>query len=300
MNLQLELWLEIIYSILYIMEINYKKKFIKYKIKYLNLKNSLIQKGGNSYIIIPNNGQPDGIATLSNQCLWISVRDYLNYARGMTNLKIVEDLKKPFGLVDEKYNNLEFNLEDSEMAKAVNNLAKFFSITLCFIAVDKPTQTIQPYAIENDGRLRCIQGLINPGQKEVVHIASDGGHFSLMIAGPGFNVTKHPKSTITTITEAQAIDKIKTDLPKCKSLTDIIKLLLNLGAGPSNCYGSSVLSLNKIIKKVDDWKKMNPAEKEKAISTGSVGQNIPLGPFYVLSALGVRAKVAELIKAQNL
>ena len=56
---------------------NYQKKYLKYKAKYLELKKlKYLQKGGNPFRVIRNNGtDPDG--SLVNQCMWISLRDFL-------------------------------------------------------------------------------------------------------------------------------------------------------------------------------------------------------------------------------
>ncbi len=284
------------------LEIKYKQKFLKYKTKYLALKKSIVQTGGNEYKTIPNSGKADDI--LTNQCLWISIRDYLNFAKGITNLKIFENLKQPFGLTQD-LNNTEFNLENANMTRAVTELAKKYNITLCFIPVHSSTNRIDLYGIETDGSVRCIQGSINPGQKDIVHIASYGGHFALIIAGPGFSVPKHPSSTITIPNHPAfkkipkielAIDNIKTSIPKCTKISEIIDLLCLAGPGPSNCYSSSVASLRKINSKDPVWEKYSKEEKIKAISTGSVANNIPFGPFYVLSIYGVRDKVIELLK----
>jgi hypothetical protein len=59
----------------------YKDKYLKYRNKYLTLKNNYKnQIGGNKFLSIPNGGGEGG--NLSLQCIWISIRDYLNYHRG--------------------------------------------------------------------------------------------------------------------------------------------------------------------------------------------------------------------------
>jgi len=53
---------------------NYYKKYIKYKSKYLNLKNKNNQIGGDVIKTIPNDGRMDGMTL---QCFWISILQYL-------------------------------------------------------------------------------------------------------------------------------------------------------------------------------------------------------------------------------
>ncbi len=284
------------------LELKYKQKFIKYKTKYLGLKNSIVQIGGNTFVTIPNNGTADG--NMTNQCAWISVRDYLNFTKGITNLKIFDDLKKPFGLGPE-LNNTEFDLTDSKMAAAMTALAKKYNITLCFLQVNNTTKKIELYSLKDNGNVECIQGLINPGQKEVVHIASYGSHFALIISGPGFSLTKNPKSDITLAATMPfpvipkydlAGEAIKMGVPKCTTIDCIINLLSMAGAGPSDCYALSVKSLRKIKANDATWASMNNDQKKTAISTGSIANKVPLGPYYVLSIFGVRDKVIQILK----
>jgi hypothetical protein len=53
---------------------SYYKKYIKYKSKYLNLKNKINQIGGKIIKTIPNNGMLDGMTL---QCFWISILQYI-------------------------------------------------------------------------------------------------------------------------------------------------------------------------------------------------------------------------------
>ena len=231
---------------------SYKQKYIKYKDKYLSLKEQFIQKGGNTYTIISNNGTADG--NLTNQCLWISIRDYLNYARGITNLKIFDDLKQKFGLGPE-FNNTEFNYENIKMRESVAALANRYNIKLCFLPINPLTKKIDLYGINEDGSVECSQGMINKYGKEIVHIASYEGHFALIIAGPGFSVAKHQNSTITSaqtpphpkISKCALVNEsIREGLSNCKTIQDVINLLSKGISGPGNCFSTSVASLRKI------------------------------------------------------
>jgi hypothetical protein len=53
---------------------SYYKKYIKYKSKYLNLKNKINQIGGKIIKTIPNSGMLEGMTL---QCFWISILQYL-------------------------------------------------------------------------------------------------------------------------------------------------------------------------------------------------------------------------------
>jgi hypothetical protein len=164
---------------------DYKKKYLKYYAKYLNLKK--LQTGGMNFISISNNG--GGEPGISSQCIWISIRDYLNYHKGIKNTVIV--LKRSIGLGPET-DHMEYNNDNALFRGALLRLCQQLNITLCFIYTSHGK--IAPYCINNNNMKPFYQ--INIGTGNNVYIASYGAHFELIIQSPNYNLERHQNANI--------------------------------------------------------------------------------------------------------
>jgi hypothetical protein len=166
-----------------------KTKYFIYKKKYLNLKKKQI--GGARFITIPNNGGA-GPGT-ANQCIWIIIRDYLNYHRGQDIS--VTTLKRMIGL-DPKTDLLEYDDNNPVLRQGLLKLVEILGITLCFIYT-KHDGSIAPFCLNADGTLHPAR-IINPGTGDDVYIATFGGHFELIVEIPQkYLLVRNPNSTIT-------------------------------------------------------------------------------------------------------
>jgi hypothetical protein len=167
---------------------NYKEKYLIYKKKYLNLKKKQI--GGAHFITIPNNGGA-GPGT-ANQCIWISIRDYLNYNRGDNTT--VTALKRLVGLGPET-DLLEYDDNNPVLRQGLLELAEILGITLCFIYTNHDG-SITPFCLNADGTLRPAR-IINPGTDNNVYIATFGWHFELIVqVQPHYQLDRDQNSTI--------------------------------------------------------------------------------------------------------
>jgi hypothetical protein len=178
----------------------YKNKYLKYKNKYLELKNKL--SGGASSSVIPPNTIAVDIYTIPNsgnvftaegkqyrnQCMWISIRDYLNYTnfRGRSNYTVDE-----IRLIASKNNEFtintvteDVNLEPSEteqaklgvdlnpettIQSAINRVANYFDLCITI------------YSLKRDGTgYDSPHILAGDKNSNRVYILATGRHFELI------------------------------------------------------------------------------------------------------------------------
>ena len=123
---------------------NYHNKYLKYKQKYLELKNiyqsTLNNKYGgalnNKYVITKfNNGSLDG---MTNQCLWISILDYLNTSEDPElNIPLsLKELRFLAGLSDNT-EHTQFDINNPIYVSALNSITIIFDLKITFIPVDE-------------------------------------------------------------------------------------------------------------------------------------------------------------------
>jgi hypothetical protein len=168
---------------------NYKK-YLKYKNKYLELKKKIKQTGGTFFISIPNGGGQPGVS-MSSQCIWICIKDYLNYHRGI--ITTVRELKSQVGLGPET-DHQEYNHEDYRSRTALIRLCEIYDITLHFIFTNHDG-TIRRESLDEYGEMRPFES-INRGTQNNLYVASYGAHFELIIFAPNYALERHQRATI--------------------------------------------------------------------------------------------------------
>jgi hypothetical protein len=134
-----------------------------------------------SYHTIHNNGQvtEDGI-DMVNQCLWISIRDYLIYCRNEEHSIIA--IKEMAGLGAES----DYEMADWDnpvFRQAIETIAMVLNIRLEFY----PVYLAEHYASRALINARHIVNEISPN---VVPIAFYGAHFEFIVEGPGIHRCK--------------------------------------------------------------------------------------------------------------
>ncbi len=166
-------------------------KYLKYRNKYLKLKNQYKkQNGGAIFRSIYNNGG-GGEEGLGLQCIWITIRDYLNYHRG-EKVSAVE-LKRRVGLGRET-DTTEFDEDNNTLRTGLIRLAEQLRISLCFIYTRRNGE-IAPYCLDDRGNMKQFR-VINGGTGNNVYIATFGRHFELIIEGPNYNLERHQGANI--------------------------------------------------------------------------------------------------------
>jgi len=177
----------------------YREKYLKYKSKYLALKqlslaqggsiNRVYQKGGKGeqVQVVPNTGAVAG-TPFTNQCMWISILDYLlrrPAGSAPATPATLLALRTEAGL-DASTQNTPFDSDTPAFMAAILRIAQRYNLR------------IEVYPVDNTGRvLYDVIQVINPGGANIVRIAQYGlNHFQLIIgglhgvplvAGPGFN-----------------------------------------------------------------------------------------------------------------
>jgi hypothetical protein len=128
-----------------------------------------------SYNTIHNDGTitEQGI-DMVNQCLWISIRDYLRHCHNI-EYTIIE-IKEMAGLGAES----DYEMADWEnpvFRHAIERIADVLNIRLEFY----PVYLNEHYDYRN---IEAARHIINPSAREIVSIAFYGAHFELIISGP--------------------------------------------------------------------------------------------------------------------
>jgi len=121
--------------------IDYQQKYLKYKAKYIALKN---QKGGNGkkYVeVTVNSGtiiSRSGIK-YTNQCMWISILDYLksiNYNNGNIDIDDIRNIASSYGDYPINLNGDFFDSIDENHLAGLNRVCDFYSLRIIINAVN--------------------------------------------------------------------------------------------------------------------------------------------------------------------
>ena len=224
-----------------------KTKYFIYKKKYLNLKKKQI--GGARFITIPNNGGA-GQGT-ANQCIWISIRDYLNYHRG--NNTTVIALKRLVGLGPET-DILEYDDDNSKLRQGLLRLAERLGITLCFIYTNYDG-SIVPFCLNTNGTMLPAR-IINPGTGNNVYIATFGRHFELIVqVQPHYQLDRNQNSTITNQKVYEPKIKINNTYVAEKDISDeealLVQASINLAELMKNIEFFKI-ELKRIVLNIDE------------------------------------------------
>lgn len=129
-----------------------------------------------SYFTIPNTGSIEeyddsgNLIKMTNQCLWISIRDYLAYCLGR-QYSIVQ-IKNMAGLNrDTDYEMADW--DNPIFRRAIERIARVLNIQINF------------YHMYLDGRqIEEATHSVNEGRGNIVNIAFYGAHFEYIVAGP--------------------------------------------------------------------------------------------------------------------
>jgi hypothetical protein len=179
--------------------------------------NNKPQKGGDKSIYtIPNNGKDD---KTSSQCIWIAIRDYLDYHLG-EKYKIA-GLKTMVGIKPD--DNSEYGLEKPESRGIIERLCNELHIQLNFIFTNDKGIVDETKSFESRATVRFTSSQeyenkttrVNIPDRvgrdtRHVYIATFGNHFELITRGPGKYILH--KAT-------KSLDKSDKYVPKIK-ITD--------------------------------------------------------------------------------
>jgi hypothetical protein len=150
---------------------DYKKKYLKYKLKYLNLLG-----GVKSFKTKKNNGtDPDPRArsgSYTNQCMWLSIRDYLNNILG-NNFTLDEIRNIASNNNRTLINNKNEEFDTDLHMDGLNNIIRTFDLQIHIYISYKKDGVL----IIND-EPSVIYG--NPRSRNIVSIVSYGSHFELI------------------------------------------------------------------------------------------------------------------------
>uniref|UniRef100_A0A6C0J4C9 RanBP2-type domain-containing protein n=1 Tax=viral metagenome TaxID=1070528 RepID=A0A6C0J4C9_9ZZZZ len=265
------------------MEELYKKKYLKYKKKYLNLINqiggtvcpictfknklsditcvmcgaSLIKQNpfGSTVMTRHNNG---GEKDYTNSCMWISILDYIRHIRGnkSVTLKVLRQLANS-DLPEDK--NAEFDNKNKRYTDGLLNICLVYNIQLRIYSRDSGGKLILSDVYPPPGSSLALQ---NP---DIVNIMSFGRHFELITTGET-PVDESQESGRGGTADGKTLDTIKTDTP----------LLIR--------YQDGYLDITKLLKHIDSLKfilkgSLSPTDREK-VQTDLVIQNSLLEEAY--------------------
>jgi hypothetical protein len=163
----------------------YYLKYLKYKEKYLQLKYT--QQGGLRFNVIPNNGSVTEFTntgeelTMSNQCMWISLRDYfINVLPGNEYPNSVLQIKILAGLDLLATRSEQFDWESTQypFRQGIEIIANLFDLRIEAYLVDGNGNTHSE--LTNPDGSPMPMHLINEYGNNLVKIAFYGGHFQLI------------------------------------------------------------------------------------------------------------------------
>ena len=166
------------------MKMSYYNKYMKYKMKYLELKNQL---GGNSFRVISNTGA-NSTFTLMNQCMWFSIRDYL-HLHGHAGIS-VERIRREAGLGHDTSFTM-FDFESPMFRAALQRISNRYNLRIRVFPVTYEGK-ISPVWYHPDTEVPDPAYIMTPNNgspiaaQRDINIAQYGvGHFELIVGGYG-------------------------------------------------------------------------------------------------------------------
>jgi len=189
---------------------NFEKKYLKYKRKYLSLLelsgNKISQNGGaltGRVNVIQNNGSEEGMV---NQCFWISIKDYLRRSGNIPDMTL-RRLRQEAGL-DATTERTVFDVTNPLFENAANRIAQLYNLQ------------INVYPLEGNGTIKFNGNLIdriNPSGGNIVNIGQYGiYHFNLIVESGGTPYTPavNINNNFTDINSLKLTKGEKSDLEK--------------------------------------------------------------------------------------
>ena len=141
---------------------DYKLKYLKYKNKYFCLKQQQI--GGANFESIYNNGQRDG---LTQQCLWISILDYLNYHLGLN--VTIEEIREIASAGGTLININGEQWDETIHFQGLMNVMNIYNLSITFY-----------YPEVIDGNISADRSVTFGNGSNHLNIVQLGGHFQLI------------------------------------------------------------------------------------------------------------------------
>ena len=167
---------------------NFKKKYLKYKMKYLLL------KGGSrlSFKTISNSGSLEGI--YSNQCLWISILDYLKNVKNYYDLTLNElrliasgESYEPVDQEIEEINKPNSIFDFFKHKRSLDRVIETFDLHIVFY------QTVnESGSIKLDNNSSFSYGNIE--SPNILNIICYGNHFELITNINGIDLYENARS----------------------------------------------------------------------------------------------------------
>ena len=146
---------------------DYHSKYLKYKAKYLNLLGGMGKKFG----VKKNNGS-DGSGRYSNQCMWLSILDYLNGVMG--NNMNLDEIRAIGSRNNTGINNVREQFDTTLHFQSLLNIIETFNLQIHFYLVTRDKNG--NLTISN--RPNMVVGEVS--SSNVVSIVSYGSHFELI------------------------------------------------------------------------------------------------------------------------
>lgn len=146
---------------------DYHRKYLKYKAKYLNLLGGM----GKNFGVKKNNGS-DGSGRYSNQCMWLSIIDYLNGVLG--NNMNLDEIRAIGSRNNTRINDVGQQYDTDFHFQSLLNVIETFDLQIHFYVVTR----------DKDGNLtisnrpNMVVGEVS--SSNVVSIVSYGSHFELI------------------------------------------------------------------------------------------------------------------------
>ena len=168
---------------------NYHKKYLKYKAKYLELKKlKYLQRGGNPFRVIRNNGS-DPIGGLTNQCMWISIRDFLRL-NGFPAIT-TQEVRNAAGLAGRGLENTMFDIENPIFRAAIQKISDVFNLRINIYPLDYSGALSHRWYEVGETHPNPASIIVSSDNtpagvaaRRDVHLAQYGiGHFELIVGG---------------------------------------------------------------------------------------------------------------------
>jgi hypothetical protein len=234
---------------------------------------------------ISNNGSTD--PKTHQQCIWISIRDYLNYHRG--EIRTVRTLKELVGL-PANTDNIQYDDANVQLRRGLEFLCELLEISIHFIGTNQHGNII-PFNLENNRMVS--HHIINRACPNILYIAAFGSHFEPIIKGPSnYVLARHPNSTIQ---PAQPLYQPKVSIKKI-----YVDPTLSTLTKPEQQLSAAIIQLNEIQLQIDFFKQGLHELEEVGLKLSEILKNISKANLIFVKAAKIDASSYIKLNIENI
>lgn len=244
---------------------DYKTKYLKYKSKYLQLKklemlsksnldikNKNVLVGGVKTFTVKNNDGSNGNIGYSNQCMWLSILDFLNGVLG-NNLTLEEIRNIASNNGNDLINGKLERFDDEKHIKALTTITELFDLQIHIYPLLSGINIQENVEVISDDPISIVGNYSAPN---IVSIVSYGDHFNLITSIEGRKLYQGKIKNIDNFIPNPKLalgineDISKLNKKEIKNLDELVNQSVNLERIKKDCF-EELRNINRELKELE-------------------------------------------------